>query len=462
MSMIGGIMVPHPPIILPEVGQGEEKKIQNTIDAYEKAADLVAAWKPETIVLSSPHSIMYADYFHISPGRRASGSMAQFRAPQVQIGVDYDTELVKLIRSYADRKDFPAGTLGERDASLDHGTMIPLYFINQKYTAYHLVRVGLSGLSLAAHYRLGMLFQKAVNELGRRVVWVASGDLSHKLKEDGPYGLSADGPVYDQKIMDVMGNGDFGKLLDFSESFCDSAAECGHRSFVMMAGAFDGLSVKAERLSHEGTFGVGYGVCTYEVTGEDEHRHFLSQWQEKEEKRLAETQEHEDPYVRLARQSLTSWITKHEKTDIPEGLPKEMLTKKAGVFVSLHEDGRLRGCIGTISPVKESIAQEIIDNAISASTKDPRFQPVRSEEIPRLSISVDVLGPTEQINSTDQLDVKRYGVVVTQGYKRGLLLPNLDGVDTVEDQVAIAKQKAGIPEYDDNVQLERFEVVRHF
>ena len=144
----------------------------------------------------------------------------------------------------------------------------------------------------------------------------------------------------------------------------------------------------------------------------------------------------------------------------PEGLPKEMLETRAGAFVSIHEHGKLRGCIGTISPVTGCVAQEIIDNAVSAATRDPRFDPIEEEELGWLSISVDVLGEAEEIGSMDELDVKRYGVIVSKGFRRGLLLPDLDGVDTPEEQVAIARKKAGIGA-GETVKLERFEVVRH-
>ena len=140
----------------------------------------------------------------------------------------------------------------------------------------------------------------------------------------------------------------------------------------------------------------------------------------------------------------------------------EMYAERAGVFVSLKEEGRLRGCIGTIAPVQKNIAEEIIENGISAASKDPRFHAVQPEELDHLVYSVDVLGKTEEISSSEELNVKRYGVVVSKGYKRGLLLPNLEGVDTVEEQIAIAKQKAGIPKHVQDVRLERFEVVRHF
>ena len=139
----------------------------------------------------------------------------------------------------------------------------------------------------------------------------------------------------------------------------------------------------------------------------------------------------------------------------------EMFTRRAGTFVSIHKDGALRGCIGTILPTTSCIADEIMQNAISAGTNDPRFPMIKEDELPYLEMSVDVLDEPEPIDSPDQLDVKRYGVIVTHGRKRGLLLPNLDGVDSIEQQIDIARQKAGIYE-DEDYSLERFEVIRHY
>ena len=462
MSVTGAIMVPHPPLIIPDVGRGEERKIQATIDAYEKAARFLADLRPDTVVVLSPHSVMYADYFHISPGPGAKGSFARFRAPEVRFSVTYDSEFVEELCREAEARDVPAGTLGERDKSLDHGTMVPLYFLNKYLTDYRLVRIGLSGLSLARHYELGQCIQSVAGQLGRNVAVIGSGDLSHKLKEEGPYGFQKEGPEYDEQIMDVMGRAAFGELFGFSEEFCDRAAECGHRSFTIMAGALERRSVKAERLSHEGTFGVGYGICTYEVTGKDPERNFLERYLMDQQKQAEERKQAEDPYVRLARKTIETYIRTGEKISVPAGLPEEMYDRRAGVFVSLKEEGRLRGCIGTISPVRECVAEEIIENAVSAAVRDPRFHRVEPEELPLLVYSVDVLGETEEIESIAQLDVKRYGVVVSRGHRRGLLLPNLEGVDTVEEQINIARRKAGIPDDDGPVRLERFEVVRHF
>ncbi len=460
MGISAGFMVPHPPLIIPDVGGGEEKKIQKTIDAYHRAAEIIGRLQPETIVLLSPHQTMYTDYFHISPGQSARGDFGQFRAGNVSLETTYDTEFVRALCETAEAAGIQAGTLGEREKKLDHGTMVPLYFVNQYWTGYRLVRIGLSGFSLSAHYRLGQCIKTVAQALGRNTVLIASGDLSHKLKEDGPYGYQEEGPAYDMRIMDVMGRGAFGELLEFSEDFCEKAAECGHRSFTIMAGAFDETAVEAEKLSYEGPFGVGYGICTYQPGGHDETRNFLKQYEEKERIRLLALREQEDPYVRLARHTIETFVGTGKLPEMPQGLPEELYHTRAGAFVSLKEDGRLRGCIGTIQAVRGSLAEEIMHNAVSACSEDPRFSPVEAWEVERLTISVDVLGEKEKISSPEELDVVRYGVIVTKDARRGLLLPNLEGVDTVEQQIAIAKQKAGIKAHE-SVELERFEVIRH-
>ena len=445
MTILASFMVPHPPLIVPDVGRGGEKKVAETIRSYEKVADEIADLSPDTIVITSPHAVMYSDYFHISPGSGATGSFAKFGAPDVRFSEKYDEELVSRICQIADQEGFPCGTEGERDRELDHGTMVPLWFIRQRFTGGRIVRIGLSGLPLSEHYRLGRFIAEAAERLGRRIVIVASGDLSHKLQEYGPYGYAEEGPEYDRRIMDVMGRAAFDELLDFDEDFCDMAAECGHRSFVIMAGAWDKKSVRARVFSHEDITGVGYGICSFYPAS--------------------------DIYVRLAASTINSYIREHRKLRIPEDLtalaedgeeiPDQLLNSRAGAFVSIHKQGQLRGCIGTIGPTAPSLAQEIVNNAISASTRDPRFYPVTEEELPLLEINVDVLGQAEDIESSDQLDVHRYGVIVSApDGRRGLLLPDLEGVDTVEYQIAVAMQKGGISPHEE-YRLQRFEVVRH-
>lgn len=460
MAILGAFIVPHPPLIIPRVGKGEESKIQKTIDSYHEIARRIAKLKPDTIIVTTPHSILYSDYFHISPGASAKSSFARFGAGDVSFTVRYDEEFVEALEAMAERNQVEAGTLGEKDSDLDHGTMVPLYFINQYIKDYKLVRMGLSGLPVTDHYQLGKCIKETADKLNRRIVIVASGDLSHKLKEDGPYGFAKEGPQFDKEIIEAMSKGDFLKFLTFSPDFCEAAAECGLKSFIIMAGALSGPSVEPDLLSYEGTFGVGYGICAYRILGEDESRHFDKIFREEQMKIAREKQKYEDAYVKLARLSLETYIKTGTYAKLPDNLPDEMINNKAGVFVTIKKYGELRGCIGTISPVRENIAQEILQNAVSAAVEDPRFPPVREEELLDLVYSVDVLKEAEPISSMEELDVKKYGVIVSAGRRRGLLLPNLEGIDTVEQQVSIAKKKAGIYKNED-VKLERFEVVRH-
>jgi AmmeMemoRadiSam system protein A len=167
----------------------------------------------------------------------------------------------------------------------------------------------------------------------------------------------------------------------------------------------------------------------------------------------------EHPLVALARSTIEAYVRHHRMTLVPDA-PSVEMSRRAGTFVSLHRNGQLRGCIGTIAPMQASVAAEVISNAISAAVRDPRFLPVTPAELGNLEISVDVLEEPEPISSIDQLDVKEYGVIVERGMRRGLLLPNLEGIDTPQEQVAIALSKAGIGP-DERYSMQRFRVTRY-
>ena len=167
---------------------------------------------------------MYADYFHISPGKGASGDMSAFGAAQTRLTAKYDMELRKEIIHQVENAGIRAGTMGEKDPSLDHGTFLPLYFFQEAGVNCPILRIGLSGFSPLEHYRLGQCIAKAVDKLGRKAVFVASGDLSHKLKDDGPYGYAPEGPVFDRRVTQAMADGDFLKFLTMDAGLCERAA----------------------------------------------------------------------------------------------------------------------------------------------------------------------------------------------------------------------------------------------
>jgi len=175
-------------------------------------------------------------------------------------------------------------------------------------------------------------------------------------------------------------------------------------------------------------------------------------------------------YLELAKQTIETYLKTGKVIPMPKDLPKEMLIKKAGVFVSLHLKQRgllrggeapLRGCIGTFFPTQANIAQEIIQNAISSATQDPRFPPVTEKELPKLTYSVDILSASKNVSKDALSDTKKYGLIVSaQDGRRGLLLPDLPGIDTVEEQIRICRMKAGINPWEP-VSYQIFTVERH-
>ncbi|MDH5202005.1 MAG: AmmeMemoRadiSam system protein A [Nitrospirota bacterium] len=165
------------------------------------------------------------------------------------------------------------------------------------------------------------------------------------------------------------------------------------------------------------------------------------------------------PLAELAKNTIETYIVEGRTIDPPKPIPPEM-AQKAGVFVSLKKQGQLRGCIGTYMPQCENIALEIIRNAIAAATQDYRFSPVQKDELEDIVYSVDVLSPAEKVNKIDELNPKKYGVIIVSGYRKGLLLPDIEGVDTIEEQLRIAKLKAGILPQEE-VEIFRFEVTRY-
>jgi aromatic ring-opening dioxygenase LigB subunit len=263
LGLLGALAVPHPPLIVPEVGRGGEKAVRQTIDAYRTAARAAARLRPETVIVVSPHAPCYRDYIHISPGAAARGDFAAFGAAGIAVRAEYDEDFTAALTAAAEAKDLPAGTAGASGAELDHGTLIPLYFLNMFYQDYRLVRVGISALPAAAHYELGGLIRAVAERLDRRALFVASGDLSHRLLASGPYGYHPSGPLFDAWVTESIRSGQLENFLMPEEKICAEAGECGLRPLQMLAGALAGRSFTPSLLSYEGPFGVGYAVAAF-------------------------------------------------------------------------------------------------------------------------------------------------------------------------------------------------------
>lgn len=452
MTLAAAYIVPHPPLAIPEVGRGEEQAISKTLIAYKEVARRIAGHHPDIIVFMSPHSAYYKDCIYIGAGKEARGDFSRYGAPHVSFCLRYNSLFREALIEKTEAQGLPIGYGGDGAQELDHGLMVPLSFINAELDAnsYQAVSIGGSGLPAFDLIEFGRCIAQVTEASDYSIVLVASGDLSHKLKKEGPYGFDPAGPLFDQRFGEIVQSGN---LLDFAtidETLREDAAECGLSGFIMLSGALDeyatsyGNTFGSELLSLEGPFGVGYGVAAFERRPNTvAENHTVSN----------------DPLVKLAYKTIDSYIktgTRPSPPELPIDLPKE-----AGCFVSIHttSTGNLRGCIGTTGPTRETLAEEIIENSIAAAIHDPRFPPIDEEELSDLTINVDVLFPAEP-TQVDELDPKRYGIIVSQGLKRGLLLPDLEGVDTVEEQLRIACMKAGI-DPDSLFDIERFEVIRH-
>ncbi|SFD34337.1 AmmeMemoRadiSam system protein A [Clostridium uliginosum] len=463
-NILGYYLMPHPPIIIPDIGKGEEKKIEATSNACNKIGKEIADIKPETIILITPHATMFSDAIAVSNEERIFGDLRQFRCINVKMDIPIDKEFNSKLISLCDYEHIPSALVDSKllnrfnkSYELDHGTMVPLYFINKYYKEYKLVHINYSMIGDVNLYKFGMNLQKVAKELNRKTAVIASGDLSHKLKDEGPYSYSPYGEKFDKTLLENLQKGDVSEVFNMNKTMIEEAGQCGLNSILILLGAMEGKNVKGEILSYEGPFGVGYGVMKFEKGEEDKNN--LDCIIKCKEERLKKKLTSANHYVKLARKSLNYYFTHGEKMIDISNLPSELLSEKHGVFVSLKKFGQLRGCIGTISPTTNSVGEEIIRNSVEAALNDPRFFKVDESELKDIDISVDIL--MDSVSATkEELNPKKYGVIVFKGYKRGLLLPDLEGVDHIEDQLNIACEKAGIDK-NDEYGIEKFEVIRY-
>ncbi|GEA29845.1 AmmeMemoRadiSam system protein A [Clostridium diolis] len=463
-NILGYYLMPHPPIIIPDIGKGEEKKIEETSLACNKIGREVADIKPDTIIIITPHATMFSDAIAISDEEKISGDLSQFRCTNIKMDIPIDKEFNVKLRTECHVEGIPSVLVDSEllrrynvNYELDHGSIVPLYFINKYYKDYKLVHITYSMIGDVNLYKFGMEIKNVAEKLNRKAVIIASGDLSHKLKEEGPYSYSPYGELFDKALLGNLEKGDVLGAFNMNKTMISEAGQCGLNSVYILLGAMEGKEIKGELLSYEGTFGVGYGVM--KLSRQQQDRNYLDELTKYKEEKLKAKLDESNSYVKLARENLNHYFSHGKSIEDISNLPKELLNERHGVFVSLKKFGNLRGCIGTIAPTTGSVGEEIIRNSIEAAMSDPRFPEVSEDEMDDIDISVDVLMDSEPCNKED-LDPKKYGVIVSLGMRRGLLLPDLEGVNTVDEQLQIACDKADI-DFDDDYKIERFEVVRY-
>ncbi|HKY45945.1 MAG TPA: AmmeMemoRadiSam system protein A, partial [Pyrinomonadaceae bacterium] len=435
--LVFSAIAPHPPIMVPEVGRESIAGVVESIDAMAELTRRLIDSGAESVILISPHAPLEVDSFVAYDGPEVYGDFSRFHAPETGFTVPVDEELLAAIKRAAASESYDVSTLPVQD--LDHGTAVPLYFLLQNGWQGKVVTLGYSFLSNEDHLRFGSCIKSAVDQVGRRVAFIASGDLSHRLNPQAPAGFNPDAHIFDQQVVDALRSNTPQRIVNIDFNLRKLAGECGYRSMLVAIGASSDLPLSCEVLNYEAPFGVGYLVA--QLTHQPAHSEI-------------------DPPA-LARQAVETFIRSGHVLDSPE-TRAGLLRARAPCFVCLKTvEGDLRGCIGTIEPVKDTLAEEIVANAISAATSDPRFEAVTPEELSNLRYSVDVLHHPEPTVIED-LDPRVFGVIVEDesGSRRGLLLPDIPGIDDVEQQVEIAARKAGIF-HGEPIKLSRFRVERY-
>ena len=256
-------VAPHPPIMIPEVGGREVKKVQASTIALQRLADEIETIGPESLLVMSPHTPIHAESFTVKTSPLLSGSFSTFGAPQVRVQSGPDLVLADAIVEKARRRGVTVEKVGvgaSRDSGeLDHGILVPLYYLARR--SYPLVCLSMSLLDYRDHYQLGIALREALEAIGRTAVLIASGDLSHRLKPGAPAGYSPRGVEFDRAIVEIMDEADYVRLFKLDPVMVEEAGECGLRSIFTLAGAVDGYAVESVALSYEGPFGVGYMVA---------------------------------------------------------------------------------------------------------------------------------------------------------------------------------------------------------
>lgn len=456
-GIVFGCIVPHPPIIVPEIGKGRESEISTTIQSMTSLADKLAQSRPEVIIVISPHGTAFYDAMGVVTSKPLRGDLRSWGANNLNFRFNADLAFTQTLQEEASKLSIPLKSIGERGYNLDHGVLVPFYFLGKKVHNASLVPLTFCWLPLTTHIEFGRMISSVAIRSKKRVAIVASGDLSHRLIPTAPAGYDPMGEVFDKTIQEAIASLDVDSILNMDTELIERAGECGLRSITILMGALETLEVKPEVLSYEGPFGVGYMVASFQVEEKSGVK--------KEEVVLDETANEKNnasrelpPLVALAKDTVEGFIRNGVKStpvaDIAE------LQERAGVFVSIKKKGELRGCIGTFEPTRSNVAEEIVSSAIGAAIRDPRFLPITANELDELEYSVDVLSEPEPIDSIDDLDPKKYGVIVEGSGRKGLLLPNLETVETVEEQIDIARSKAGLSP-DDDIKIYRFEVKRY-
>lgn len=256
---------PHPPIIIPTIGAPADLKVvSKTIEGMEKLAEKFAEAKPETVIVISPHGPVDINQFTITQSPVLAGHFYNFGDSDTELIFKNDLDLIKEIEKEckATKISLRLANIGE----LDHGILVPFYYLTQKHPNFKVVPIAYSYLDLETHFKFGqMLYKTCSMKPEAKIGIIASGDLSHRLTSDAPAGYSPRGKEFDEKLVELLRKKDIKGILKMDSGLVEEAGECGYRSIIILLGALNGLNWTPEILSYEGPFGVGYLVANFKL-----------------------------------------------------------------------------------------------------------------------------------------------------------------------------------------------------
>lgn len=277
-EIIRGYLVPHPPIIIPEVGGITRKRVMKTIKAMERMAKEVAELSPDTIIVTTPHAQSFRDFFYLPDGELLEGDFSAFGAKEPSYIFRHNMKLMVALNKACEKAEFFAGFLNREEKKhfsveqkLDHGALVPLYFVQKRIENIPILYLPTPYQDIKQMMRFGEILGQTVRESTERVVFIASGDLSHCLNESAPAGYNEAGKRYDKKLYDIVEGLDEEAFKKITAREMQDAAECGTRSFATLWGSMHECKLKSEIYSYEGTLGVGYLVASIRQSREEEH-----------------------------------------------------------------------------------------------------------------------------------------------------------------------------------------------
>ena len=432
-GFVAGALVAHPPILLAEVGGVQSQRVRSTADALRELDGILSRVGADLAVVISPHSPSSMTSLPVRRGANAGGNLARFRAPDVQVVAQVDVALATALIADGQRAGF--SLIWAEETELDHGVVVPLHSLPRTMTNKRCIFLGVSGWPLRRFIEFGIWLQDRLQD--RFAILIASGDLSHRLTPDAPYGYRPEGPVFDRLVIDALRDRDWKRIEGVDPDLVEEAGECGLRPLAILLGAARAAGLDSQVLSYEGPFGVGYPVVAFTATP------------------VAGTGSKLRIDIQaLGRQAIETYLRTRRLIEPPQPIPPDLQAPSAA-FVSLYKDGELRGCVGSVHPTEATAAHELIRYAVASALRDPRFDPVRLDEVSALRIKVQLLDPSEAVPDISGLNPQTHGIIVRSGDRQALLLPGIEGIDTPEQQLRAACEKAGINRYEP-LQLERF------